>query len=83
LCTSSFSSYTIQFSKNIARIRDITKKWLKSYNERSQGMLKEEESQILKLYEENVLGTFSDNDFSQLRALESSQKYSLEKEEAT
>jgi hypothetical protein len=36
-------------------------------------MLKEEESQIVKLYEENVSGTFSDNDLAQQRALESSQ----------
>ena len=59
-----------QPAENIKKIKNVSKPWAKAYNENQQKQLKEVESSLKRIYEQNNLGIFTEEELKEVKEKE-------------
>ena len=74
-------SYIKKLSKNLNKIKKVSKPWAKAYNENQQKQLKQVESSLKRIYEQNNSGIFTEEELKEVKEKELKREELLAKEE--
>ena len=69
-----------QLAENLNKIKKVSKPWAKAYNENQQKQLKEVESSLKRIYEQNNSSIFSEEELKEVKGKELKREELLAKE---